>query len=265
MIVVATTGHWISEYICESMLQGIPNAKKKLVTECSTEDRVISYGHLRNSYECLIRAAEYWHIDHGYMASMKRTFEVNKLTGQKNTFLPNPNTKEFDNSYFRISHNAFFHSGMGDLPSDRFSKLNIKIKKKNRSGSKILLVPPVEENAVKFYQVSDWLKNTRDEIKKYSDREIIVSNKFDKKKASDYFDDTFVLVTYHSNAGIDAMINGIPCIFTNQQRQFSKISEIENPPYSENILYNLAYWQWNVHEMKSGEAWSFLTKKNNNY
>jgi hypothetical protein len=113
--------------------------------------------------------------------------------------------------------------------------------------------------------ISDWLKNTRDEIKKYSDREIIVSNKFDKKKASDYFDETFVLVTYHSNAGIDAMINGIPCIFTNQQRQFSKISEIENPPYSENILYNLAYWQWNVHEMKSGEAWSFLTKKNNNY
>ena len=59
------------------------------------------------------------------------------------------------------------------------------------------------------------------------------------------------------------MINGIPCIFTNQQRQFSKISEIEKPIYSENILYNLAYWQWNVHEMKSGEAWSLLTKNYN--
>jgi hypothetical protein len=265
MIVVATTGHWMSEYICECMLQGVPNAKKKLVTECSTEDRVVSYGHLRGSYEALIRASEYWHIDHGYMGSMKRIFEVNKLTDQKNTFLPNPNTKEFDNSYFRISHNAFFHSGMGDLPSDRFSKLNIKIKKNNKAGSKILLVPPAEENAEKFYQVSSWLKNTIDEVKKYSDRKIIISNKFDKKKAAAYFDETFVLVTYHSNAGIDAMINGIPCIFTNQQRQFSKISEIEKPPYSENILYNLAYWQWNVHEMKSGEAWSFLTKKNNNY
>ena len=144
MIIVATTGHWISEYICESMLQGIPNAKKKLVTECSAEDRVISYGHLRDSYECLIRAAEYWHIDHGYMASMKRTFEVNKLTGQKNTFLPSPNTKEFDSGYFRISHNAFFHSGIGNFPSDRFAKLNIKIKKRKKEGSKILLVPPVE-------------------------------------------------------------------------------------------------------------------------
>jgi hypothetical protein len=58
------------------------------------------------------------------------------------------------------------------------------------------------------------------------------------------------------------MINGIPCIFTYQQRQFSKISEINNPPYPENILYNLAYYQWNVYEMKSGEAWSFLNKKN---
>jgi hypothetical protein len=264
MIIVATTGHWISEYICESLLQGIPNSKKKLVTECKAEDRVVSYGHLRGSYECLIKATEYWHIDHGYMCSMKRSFEVNKLTGQKNIFLQSTNTTEFDSSYFRISHNAFFHSGMGDLPSDRFSKLNIKIKKNNTLGSKILLVPPLEENAEKFYQVSNWLKNTINEIKKYSDREIIVTNKFDKKKASYYFDEAFVLVTYHSNAGIDAMINGIPCIFTNQQRQFSKISEIENPPYPENILYNLAYWQWNVYEIKSGEAWSFLSKKNYN-
>jgi hypothetical protein len=263
MIIVATTGHWMSEYICESMLQGIPNSKKKLVTECKAEDRVVSYGHLRGSYECLIKATEYWHIDHGYMCSVKRFFEVNKFTGQKKTFVLSPNTQEFNSSYFRISHNAFFHSGIGNFPSDRFTKLNIKIKKRKKEGSKILLVPPVEKTTEKFYQVSNWLKNTIDEIKKYSSREIIVSNKFDKKKASDYFDEAFVMVTYHSSAGIDAMINGIPCIFTNQQRQFSKISEIEKPIYSENILYNLAYWQWNVHEMKSGEAWSLLTKNYN--
>jgi hypothetical protein len=261
MIIVATTGHWISEYICESMFQGIPDSKKKMVTECDAKDKVVSYGHLRGSYECLIKAAEYWHIDHGYMGSMKRSFEINKLTGAKNTILPSPNTKEFDSGYFRISHNAFFHSGIGNLPSDRFSKLNLKIKKNNKVGSKILLVPP-EKDAEKFYQVSNWLKNTVDEIKKYSDREIIVSYRFDEKKAYDYFDETFVVVTYHSNVGIDAMINGIPCIFTCQQRQFSKISEIDNPPYPENILYNLAYYQWNVYEMKSGEAWSFLNKKN---
>ena len=263
MIIVATTGHWISEYICESMLQGIPNSKKKLVIECKAEDRVVSYGHLRGSYECLIKATEYWHIDHGYMCSMKRSFEVNKLTGQKNTSLPSPNTKEFDSSYFRISHNAFFNSGIGNYPSDRFARLNIKIKKRKR-GSKILLVPPLEGFSARFYQVSNWLKNTIDEIKKYSDRKIIISNKFDIKKASDYFNETFCLVTYHSNTGIDAIINGIPCIFTNPQRQFSKISEIENPPYSEKILYNLAYAQWNIHEIRSGEAWSFLSKKNIN-
>ena len=70
-----------------------------------------------------------------------------------------------------------------------------------------------------------------------------------------------VILVGGSNLYIDALINGVPCIFTNPQRQFSKISEIENPSYSENILYNLAYWQWNVYEMKSGEAWSFLTRK----
>ena len=82
--------------------------KKKMVTECDAKDKVVSYGHLRGSYECLIKAAEYWHIDHGYMGSMKRSFEINKLTGAKNTILPSPNTKEFDSGYFRISHNAFF-------------------------------------------------------------------------------------------------------------------------------------------------------------
>ena len=271
MITVATTGHWMSEYIADQMLQGIPNSKKKLVNECDVKDKVISYGHLRGSYEALIRASEYWHIDHGYYNSLERKTDKvlirkndNKIKLQRVVNIT-IDKEILESSYFRISHNAFFFSGMGLYPSDRFSKLNIKIKKRKTKGSKILLIPPEEGSAEKFYQVSDWLKNTIDEIKKYSDREIIISNKFDKKKASDYFNETFVLVTYHSNAGIDAMINGIPCIFTNQQRQFSKISQIENPFYSENILYNLAYWQWNVHEMKSGEAWSFLTKKNNNY
>jgi hypothetical protein len=261
MIIVATTGNWMSEYIGEALLQGIPNSKKKLVTECKAEDRVVSYGHLRGSYECLIKATEYWHIDHGYMCSLKRSFNVNELTAQKTVKLI---INELDSSYFRISHNAFFHSGSGNFPSDRFDKLNIKIKKKRGGGSKILLCPPLEVTNDKFYQVSNWLKNTIDEIKKYSDREIIVANKFEKKKLFDYFDETFVLVTYHSNAGIEALLNGIPCIFTNPQRQFSKISEIENPPYSEKILYNLAYWQWNINEIKSGEAWSFLSKKNYN-
>jgi hypothetical protein len=45
MIIVATTGHWISEYICESMFQGIPDSKKKMVTECDAKDKVVSYGH----------------------------------------------------------------------------------------------------------------------------------------------------------------------------------------------------------------------------
>jgi|LakMenEpi03Aug12_release.lakeMendotaPanAssembly.Ray.scaffolds.fasta_scaffold558696_2 hypothetical protein len=264
MIVVATTGHFFSEYMGQALLQGVPNSIKKLVEECKTENRVISYGHLRGSYECLIKAAEYWHIDHGYMSPVKRIFIHDKLTRKRHQLTPSKlGTKEFDDSYFRISHNAFFNSGIGNYPSDRFARLNIKIKKRKR-GSKILLVPPLEGFSARFYQVSNWLKNTIDEIKKYSDRKIIISNKFDIKKASDYFNETFCLVTYHSNTGIDAIINGIPCIFTNPQRQFSKISEIENPPYSEKILYNLAYAQWNIHEIRSGEAWSFLSKKNIN-
>jgi len=265
MISVASTGHWISEYICDSIATGIPDSHRKLINFCDKEESLISYGHLRGSYEALIESKEFWHIDHGYMRSMKRDFKINLVTGNKETILPSVFSDEFNKSYFRISYNSFFNSGLGNLPEDRFLKLNIKINTKKSTGSKILLIPPELERAEKFYKLKEsWIEDTIKEIKKFSDREIIISKKHDINKASSYFKESFVVVTFHSNAGIDAMIQGVPCIFLNKERSFSNISQIERPPYNEKILFNLAYWQWNIHEMKSGEAWNFLLTQRKN-
>ena len=81
-----------------------------------------------------------------------------------------------------------------------------------------------------------------------------------QKKANDYFNETFAVVTCYSNAGIEAMLNGIPCIFTHKDRKNSDLSLIEQIEFNEQILYNLAHYQWNIKEIQSGEAWESMKK-----
>ena len=72
--------------------------------------------------------------------------------------------------------------------------------------------------------------------------------------------DLSVIVTDHSNAAMEAMIKGVPAIMTNPQRRFSCIEDIENPLLDRTILNTLAYQQWSLTEIHSGQAWSELTQ-----
>lgn len=75
------------------------------------------------------------------------------------------------------------------------------------------------------------------------------------------------VVTHGSNACFEAVLNGIPCIITGNgvARDISStaLAEVEAPrlaSYQERLQWgaNLAYWQWTMPEMASGEAWQFL-------
>ena len=60
------------------------------------------------------------------------------------------------------------------------------------------------------------------------------------------------------------MINGIPAFFTNNTLQnIGSIKNIERPKINHSFFYNLAYEQWNIKEIESGEAWEYLTRNNN--
>ena len=44
-------------------------------------------------------------------------------------------------------------------------------------------------------------------------------------------------------------------------KKINSIDNIENGKISEQMFFNLAYGQWILKEMESGEAWNFISKE----
>jgi len=198
--------------------------------------RVASYGILRGAGDGIKRARDYWHIDHGY-------------------FLRSTLPEMYD-GYYRVTHNNLWHNGEGKYSSDRFDSFNIKLNDWRKTGEHIVVVPP-SEYMTEFLELEGWLRETISKIKQYTDRKIIVSSKYDNP-IENALTNAWALVADHSNSGIDALIQGIPVIFTNPARKLGEISQIENPIMDRSFFSTLAYQQWTLEEIRSGEAWHYV-------
>ena len=140
------------------------------------------------------------------------------------------------------------------------NKLNIRIKKTRDSGEFIILSEP-SIHVKKFFQLDDWVKNTIEEISKYTDRKIFVHNKQSKISLDLLLSKAWAFVSDQSTAGFKAMISGVPAHFTNKTlKSINSIKEIENGNIDRKIFYNLAYGQWTLNEMQSGETWEYIKK-----
>lgn len=82
--------------------------------------------------------------------------------------------------------------------------------------------------------------------------------------------DVAVVVTHGSNACFEAVLAGVPCVVLGEAVakpiSSTTLDELESPrtaSYAERHqwLNNLAYWQWTMPELASGEAWQFLRPK----
>lgn len=80
-------------------------------------------------------------------------------------------------------------------------------------------------------------------------------------------DNCWALVAFNSNAGVDALLEGIPVfLFDNCGRSYPianhDLADIETPSLMdrEQWVYDLAYDQWNNAELESGEAWKHLMR-----
>ena len=161
--------------------------------------------------------------------------------------------------YFRIVYNNFIHNGSGNFPDDRFKKLNLKILEQKNLGDYIILSEP-SDNMKKLYDVPKWTDDTIKLVKKYSDRKIIVHNKFSKEPLKFLLKNAWAFVSLQSTAGFMAMLNGVPSFFTDKTLEnIGKIENIENPIINYNIFNNLAYGQWTLKEIESGEAWNIIS------
>ena len=187
-------------------------------------------------------------MDHGYFKQSSRKFENNKT-----------NVLDLD-GYFRIVYNNFIHNGEGNFPNDRLNKLKLNFTTQNNSGKYIILSEP-SDVMKKIHNQENWVSETKKLIKRFSDREIIVHNKFSKKPLEELLKNAWVFVSLQSTAGFKAMLNGVPAFFTDKTlKKINPIETIENPKINYKIFNNLAYGQWTLDEIKSGEAWETLKK-----
>ena len=208
---------------------------------------IATYGVLRGTYEIIKKVKNFYYMDHGYFNQSKRTFENNRT-----------NVLSLD-GYFRIVHNNLVHNGEGNFPDDRLKKLNLNFLDQSNSGDVIILSEP-SEAMKKIYNAYSWVNETKDIIKKFSDRRVIVHNKFSKKPLDELLKNAWSFVSLQSTAGFKAMVNGIPAYFTEPSlKNINRIEEIESPSINYKIFNNLAYGQWTLNEIESGEAWENIS------
>tara|TARA_B100000886_G_C20422304_1_gene492191 strand:- start:1487 stop:2251 length:765 start_codon:yes stop_codon:yes gene_type:complete len=245
--IVIYTDHIINKTVCYNFAKG-SNSLMCHVNNFTDYSRTIAtYGVLRGTLEIIHKVKNYYYMDHGYFNQSKRIFEKNRTK-----------VSNMD-GYFRIVYNNFIHNGKGDFPSDRLNKLNLNILDQKKTGSYIILSEP-SETMKKMYNVPMWTEDTKQLVKKYSDRKIIVHNKLSKKPLSSLLKDAWAFVSLQSTAGFIAMSNGVPSYFTDKTlSHIGKIQNIENPNIDYKIFNNLAYGQWTLKEIETGEAWENIS------
>jgi hypothetical protein len=210
--------------------------------------------------KCLKIGRTFYYVDTGYFGN-----EITKS---------NPNGWKY---WHRIVKNDLQHHDIIARPDDRFKHFNKKFNPWKKNGRKILIAKP-DEKPMKYYglELDQWVEDTVNEIKKYTDRPVEVRDRAKQRidrvvhntlqEALD--DDVFALVTFNSVAAIESVFHGVPAFTLSPTHAASPVtlqdlSKIETPYYPDHDkLYawgcHLAYGQFHVSELRNGKAKEML-------
>jgi hypothetical protein len=206
---------------------------------------------------------DYYFMETGYLGNYR---SESNTTGRK--------------IYHRIEKNDMQQNRIMDVPDDRWTALcnfnpalSYQGWRKN-PGSKILLIMSTEKPFDYYGDNKDtWVAETIATLKANSDREIVVREKAGRaERTNDTIynalnDDIWAVVTYNSIAAVEAIQSGIPA-FSIAPTAASVVSstdltQIETPPRPDEELiqrwlWSLAYGQFSVTELLTGEAWRLV-------
>ena len=173
--------------------------------------------------------------------------------------------------HYRVTRNAFQASGDGDADLNLVKKHGIEIKPWQTRGGHILVCPPdhgFEQLMLRagVLAAADWGSRTLDILRRYTDRKLVVRDLAEAGRSSftEALDGAWALVTFMSNAAVEAAMAGIPvfalgpCAARAIGR--TELSRIESPIYPERHQFaaNLLAQQWTLDEMADGTCWRAL-------
>ena len=197
-------------------------------------------------------------------------------TGQNWWFTDTPYFGRFDNNnllannhYWRICKNNIHVPYIKGLDSDRLKSFNLSYRDYNNKGSYILVCPS-SPGIHNFLNEANWLEQTIIEIKKHTDRPIVIREKPRGRGTSgpseavvplqQQLKDAWACVTSCSISAVESLCQGVPVIC--HDISFAKpickteIKDIENPSYTDpkDWLYSLSYQQFTPEEFANGTA-----------
>jgi hypothetical protein len=204
---------------------------------------------------------------------------------------------ELANYYLRYSLNGIFPTtGFyfdNKIDPSRWQsisdRLNIKLREYRTTGNHILIcLQRVNGWSMGSTSVQDWLDNTVNEIRKYSNRPIIVrkhpgdrrqeqlqfSNQYTISTALKLVDDLqncWATITYNSSPGIASLIHGVPVFVTDivpKQSQTWPVCNTDLRLIETPIMHDRTDWinkisqsHWNDDEVTNGQAWKFIRER----
>jgi hypothetical protein len=228
----------------------------------SSNDPIVMRGILKKRiiHKCWEDQRDFYYVDTGYFGNERTS--------------TNPNGWKY---WHRIVKNDLQHGKITTRPDDRFKYFNKKFNPWKKSGRNILVAAP-DAKPCRFYGTDQeqWVKETVEKIKQYTDRPIIVRERAKQRidrvmhntlqEALD--DDIFALVTFNSVAAIESIFHGIPA-FTLAPSNAAipvasqDLSKINEPYYpNQDKLYawacHLSYGQFHNSELRNGKALEML-------
>ena len=209
-----------------------------------------SYGIKRGVDQIIKNSKDFIYIDHGYFGGSNRVFLEDGRTRLNN----------FDGFFRFIKNDLYFNMNNLDADPSRFNTHGINLKELNKKGEYILLSEP-SKYTMDFLNIPNWTTETIKLIKKYTDRSVLVHNKFSKIKLDEALKKAYAFVSCQSTAAFKAIAMGVPAYFTHPtMTNFGKISEINNRILNHQFLYIASNNQWKLNELYSDEFKSFLSK-----
>jgi hypothetical protein len=243
---IYSTGHRHSVEVCQALAAGTgyPVAPPAPLQEGG----VAMYGYLRGLLPTL-RRAQYerrpWvYADRGYF---KASYDMD-YTG-----------------FFRLTRDRYQHAGRGYSDGKRWRALGLAFSPWKRGGRHIVVCPPgdVFAESVGRFRSDEWLRMTLSELRRHTDRPIVVREKRAARQhtLSEDLVSAHALVTYMSNAATGALMDGIPvfCLGPCAAQSMGRddLAAIEDPHYPddrERWAGVLADNQWTLDEVRQGFA-----------
>lgn len=174
--------------------------------------------------------------------------------------------------YYRVTKNAYQHDGtplkgLNRSAYRRWEQHGVQLADWRKNGDHIVICPPdVSFAQLHNFNATQWLAHVIETLIQYTTRSFRVRRRHgNNRPLSRDLEGAWALVTYTSNAAVEALCAGVPTFCLGRcgasALSLHDLTQIEAPIYPSNRLEwaaTLACSQWTLKEITAGKCWEAI-------